>query len=217
MLKLLPVALLVFCSTGCETFYPPVNYVSAKNRIQSDGFGVMQSTSNRRFVYIVPQKGADGSQHSFVFAEPPPDTALQETLKLAAKIPTTAGTAEGNLDYASQVVDLTKRTQTVVLLRDSLFRLIEARANNVINDAQYVELYKYVFAGVRDLSGGKPEEAEAKRAAAQSVENISDAIAGSTKGTPGSASRPALDPALIESLQNAVKTLDKMNAPAPQQ
>ena len=191
---------------GCETFYPPVNFVPVKGRLTADQpMGVMESNSNRRFVYVVrrspTEPGAETKAPVFVYAEPPPDTALQSAVKIAASLP---NSVSGSAEVAQQIIQLTNRTQRIVLMRDTMFRLIEARANGVLTDDQYNTLFQTVFTGILKLADGS---ADAKQDVAQAAAKIGSTINDAAKPDKGGIRPQSIDPKLFESYQQTLDAL----------
>ena len=131
---------------GCKS---PAAYVRQRNmKLTDDKPVVLQSTVHRRFVYFVKQPNAKaGEKGVVIYAEPPPDAALEATLALAAKIksPADAVDGDGSINYATNVIELTKRTQAIVILRDSLFRIAEGRANGWLGQDDYKSKFSEVL------------------------------------------------------------------------
>ena len=149
---------------------------------------VMQSNSNRRFVFVVkaspgkPSAEGEPAHAYYIYSEPPPDTAQEVTSKLIASLKVPEG-PEGSVDaeVATKIIDLSKRTQTIVLLRDTLFRLAEARANGFISETAFAEEFRLVVESGFKIASAQPE---ATVAASDGLTKLTDSLANiSPKGT----------------------------------
>ncbi|WP_135468118.1 hypothetical protein [Crenalkalicoccus roseus] len=85
-----------------------------------------------------------------VCAEPPPDTASTVAAQLSAQLAARRGSdAEGSGQVAqelrSAVEKLYERSQGIQALRDLMFRLCEAKINNLINEEQYRSMTRHVI------------------------------------------------------------------------
>jgi predicted ribosome quality control (RQC) complex YloA/Tae2 family protein len=106
---------------------------------------LIQVDSHKRLAYVITTRDAARGIQTTIFAEPPPDTALEAFRALSGQgrvgttQPVGQASAEASGSYLSSqdVVELTKRTSAVVLLRDSLYRLTEARANGFITNGEW--------------------------------------------------------------------------------
>ena len=165
---------------GCDAWGAPAKYVQPLTLTDGDTRPIaLQSNVNRRFVYIVRAPATDTSGHQYyVYAEPPPDTALTSTTDISGslKLPETAE-ASAKLSLATSIVELTKRTQNIVLLRDTLFRLAEARANGFIDPKTYDEQFAQVTKAAFDLASG---QADLIASTGQGVKNLTAAAAQAT-------------------------------------
>lgn len=77
-------------------------------------------------------------------AEPPPDVALARTIDLIAKVAYQGATGDLQAKLAEQLAQLGGRTQTVLILRESLFRLCELSINSGLGPADLKNLYTEV-------------------------------------------------------------------------
>lgn len=197
---------------GCDAWGSPAKYVKPLRLDANDDRPVaLQSNVNRRFVYVVKANGNDtNGRKYYVYAEPPPDTALTSTTDIAAslKLPETAEVA-GQLKLATAIVDLTKRTQTIVLLRDTLFRLAEARANGFITEQTYQERMKELTDAAFDIASG---QADAIAETGRSVSELSSAVTASATQTDPEknlANPPGLDKASLDATLETIKQLNQ--------
>jgi hypothetical protein len=162
---------------GCETFTPPMQHVPL-SEAQST---VLSMNSNRRisYVFLRPDTENEGKMRPIVVSEPPPDTALQQTVELVGKL--TAGaklTGEASFKDTQTIVNLTQRTQAIVILRDSLFRLAEARANGFIKDPEWLKQYEDVLDIAKEIALFERRELEQEQAKLETAKtNLSEAVA----------------------------------------
>jgi phosphopantothenate synthetase len=157
---------LTFALWGCETFTPPSRELTVKD----DQTYVLDTNSNRRASYV--HKGAKDGKW-YLIAEPPPDTALTSTVNAAVSLAlkTPAGVdANGSASLAvtQSIVNLAERTQAVIILRDSLYRLSEAYSNGILEPGEYKAEFDSVIAKVTTLAEAQKATAEAQKATAES-------------------------------------------------
>lgn len=87
--------------------------------------------ASRRGGFVLP-----GDSKARLVAEPAPDAAVSTALEFLAKaeIKEAEGSGETQLKYAENVVELTKRHETVLLLREALYRISEMSSNGFLGD-----------------------------------------------------------------------------------
>ena len=109
---------------------------------------IMDFDAKRRGAYILP--GTDGGRFVLV-SEPAPDVASEITASLGLNADTIGDLTNVELkaEYAGKIIDLASRSQTLQVLRESLFRLSEMGASSDINSQQRVDLYLKVLDTVR--------------------------------------------------------------------
>ncbi len=135
MYKLMGTILLFSLMFGCSS--------TNKIGVPDAGVTVIDFGAERRGVYLWK---TDDGKHTVV-SEPSPDVALAITASLGLSAKTVGELADPNLKaaYASKVVDLANRSQTLQVLRESLFRLSEMGESSSFSADQRVELYKKVL------------------------------------------------------------------------
>jgi len=98
-------------------------------------------------------------------AEPPPDVALDRSLKLAgeltAKTQGVEGAAKANAEVASKAVELAGRTQLVLLAREFLYRTCELRLNGEEVDIE--NNYNKIIDLISALGKAELQSVEAER------------------------------------------------------
>ncbi len=80
-------------------------------------------------------------------AEPPPDVALQRSMELLAKadLPQANVTASGSAKLSADVIALAGRTQSLLFLREALYRLCEQSINGNLSRAEVGQLIAKVL------------------------------------------------------------------------
>jgi hypothetical protein len=102
-----------------------------------------------------------------VLAEQSPDAALGVVSEFVAKGSYSGITAEASAKVTETIAELGKRTQTVMVLREALYRLNELGMNNSqMSNADIKELYEKILATATDIAKADLEEAKATPAKA---------------------------------------------------
>lgn len=142
MYKSIVAILLAILLCGCST--------TQKINVPDAGVTVIDYGPDRRGSYLMK---TDEGKHIIV-SEPAPDVALEITRSLGLSATTIGNLADPNLkaDYANKVVDLANRSQTLQVLRESLFRLSEMSASSDISEEQRVTLFTKVLDTVRVIA-----------------------------------------------------------------
>lgn len=138
-------ALALIALSGCAALTPP-----ARTHVLTPGAPyIVDYDASRRGAYILP---ADGSLK--VCAEPSPDVALESITKIIAelKLADPNVDAKTQLEFQTKVVELAGRTQLVLVLRESLYRLCEQGLNGQLNSEQIASLYKQALDTVLKLA-----------------------------------------------------------------
>jgi hypothetical protein len=104
-------------------------------------------------------------------AEPPPDAAMASAVKAAVDANIKSQTATGSLDVTQTLMQI-QQTQTVLIARDTLFRLSEAYANGTIDKAEYVTEYKAVLVVVTAIANGEAAKQHASLKRQNNIEKI---------------------------------------------
>ena len=139
MYKSMASILLVSLVFGCST--------TKKINVPDVGITVIDYGADRRGSYLLKTK--DGRY--VIVSEPSPDVAQEITSSLGLSAKTIGDLVKPELKaaYANKVVDLASRSQTLQVLRESLFRLSEMGASSDITTEQRVALYKKVLDTIR--------------------------------------------------------------------
>lgn len=135
--RMLVVVLLVSTLVACTNLTSPAR----SKKLQPNVTYWLDYAAERRGAIAAPR-----STELTVCAEPVPDVALQHTSSFLAKVDVPQS-AEGELstEFASEVVQLAGRTQTVLLLREAMYRLCEQSMNGNLNQSDIKSLFEKVL------------------------------------------------------------------------
>jgi len=170
MLKLAQVTisiltLLSLCS--CRSFTSP-----ARQRDVSHGVHWMDYDATRRGAYVL----TDSNANVRILAEQSPDAALGVVAEFVGKGSYSGISAEASAKVTETIAELGKRTQTVMVLREALYRLNELGLNNTqLSTADIKELYEKILATATDIAKADLEEAKAAPAKAAAAREESAA------------------------------------------
>lgn len=153
MYKSIASILLISFVLGCST--------TKKISVPDAGITVIDYGADRRGSYVF--KTNKGKY--VIVSEPSPDIALGITSSLGLSAETIGDLVKPDLKlaYAIKVVDLAKRSQTLQVLRESLFRLSEMGASSDIDVDQRVELYKKALDTIRIIAATELANSGASR------------------------------------------------------
>lgn len=142
-------SILMMASSGCRTFWPPAHEGTELNGVPLR----VDYDATRRGVYFVPRPKKDGESPSYyLVTEPPPDVALGVIADITAKVKTDSMDAEASAKFSEQVIELGKRTQAVMVLREGLFRLQEGYANGVITKDVYMVGFGQILSAAESIA-----------------------------------------------------------------
>jgi hypothetical protein len=132
--------------------------------------------ASRRGALVISRSAADPALQTC--AEPSPDVALAFTSKLVgeAKVTPPAGAgpevaAKLDADFRSSVVELAKRTQTIMFVREAMFRLCEQALNGYLPHDQIPGLYKLIIETGAHLAEAEVAQAKARQAEAEAIKD----------------------------------------------
>lgn len=155
---------LVFILSGCSNFTSPAR----SSRLDSSKAYWFDYDASRRGAFLAP-----GDARVRVCAEPPPDVALSLVTKLEGTLKKDEiGEAEGKTEFNSTVVKLAERTQMIMLLRESLYRLCEQSLKYDFTSTEYLDAYKKTVEAAADLVKADVANAEAKRDNAATLRSL---------------------------------------------
>ncbi|MBS2010570.1 MAG: hypothetical protein JST01_26210 [Cyanobacteria bacterium SZAS TMP-1] len=111
------------------------------NQLQPNQPYWISTDASARGITILPRADGKGVQ---MCAEPSPDAMLQTVAQLTAqvKLANPQVDAQTQIQFQTAVIELTKRTTTVVFLREVLYRVCEQNLNQNLNSEQTMQLYQ---------------------------------------------------------------------------
>ncbi len=126
--------------TGCAALRSPVN-VHPIEAADKPTFVDLDAT--RRGYVILPRPDGKGF---YVLAEPSPEAALATVNKILAEVSVKNGSApidaKTQIEFNTAVVQLASKSQTVLFLREALYRLNEQSVNHTLPPEQIAKLYE---------------------------------------------------------------------------
>jgi hypothetical protein len=158
--------LLVCTCAGCRSFTSPARATDLKS---ATAYWVDYDATRRGAILY-----AEGGKIKMV-GEPAPDAALELTQKYLAKVNYQAVSGEASAELAESIVELGKRTQTVMFLRETLYRLAEMANNGQLDATKQVEIYNKIVDAATQLGLAEVAAAEAKQKLAQAKLTSADA------------------------------------------
>lgn len=124
--------------SGCASFQPSTSV----HTLATNQPSFIDMDASRRGVVIIPR--ADGRGY-YSCSEPSPDVAVETVTRILAEIKLSNGTnidAKTEMEFKTAIVNLSQRTQTLLFLRESLFRICEQSANQNLTSEQVTKLYE---------------------------------------------------------------------------
>jgi hypothetical protein len=123
--------------SGCASFQPSTSVRS----VASNQPTYIDMDASRRGVVIIPRPDNKGY---FVCSEPSPDVAVETVSKILLQVKADNPNidAKTEMEFRTAVVELTKRTQTILFLRESMFRICEQSINQNLSSEQVTKLYE---------------------------------------------------------------------------
>jgi len=161
---LLAIAVLSSLISGCANFTSP-----ARARALEPGQPYwLDYDATRRGAIIFPD-----SSKLKTCSEPSPDVALTMVAKLEASAGKESGAdATAKTEFDTSVVKLAERTQMVMFLRESLYRLCEQSLNHDFTKEEVLSAYNNVIDTARAIAEADRERA--KEDAAKAIKGLSE-------------------------------------------
>lgn len=156
--RLFWVSAIAISLVGCSSFTSPARY----HLLEEGKPYWLDYSAERRGTIIIPK---NANNNITVCAEPSPDVALDIVDRFKANVGTGKLTVGAEMDVEEKVIQLAKRTQTIMFLRESLYRLCELSLNYQLDETQVRELYEKVIA-----TAGKMADAELANAQQTKIE-----------------------------------------------
>lgn len=123
--------------SGCAALQPSTSV----HTVASNQPTYIDMDASRRGVVIIPRPGNQGY---YVCSEPSPDVAISTVTSILAqvKLDNPNIDAKTEMEFKTAVVELSKRSTTLLFLRESLFRICEQSANQNLSSDQVTKLYE---------------------------------------------------------------------------
>ncbi|MHA6881539.1 hypothetical protein [Ralstonia pseudosolanacearum] len=151
----LSVSSLAFFICGCAAFYPPVE----KKNLEHGGYW-LNYDAERRGAVIFPT-----DDHYRYCAEPAPDVAQSVINKMQASVQSHGGElGSGSAESDVNAIELAGRTNTVLIARESLYRICELTINQNLKNEEITEMFIAVISMISDVA--KSESYRSKAAVA---------------------------------------------------
>jgi hypothetical protein len=128
--------------SGCRTFTSP-----ARSRQLSPDVTWLDYDATRRGTLVM--KTSTGTR---VLAEPSPDVALGVVSEFVGKASYQGISGEASAKVTESIAELGKRTETIMFLRESLFRLNELQTVTALEKAEVLEMYRLVLQTALELA-----------------------------------------------------------------
>lgn len=163
-----PLLSLTMVISACSAFYPPVNR------------GALEDGKSHWFVYDSNYRGAiviSGGGRKFC-AEPSPDTAVTGNIDVKIDVDKASVVdASVGLSAASALTRLSERSQAILVLRESMYRLCEQSINGNMSDNDYLDAFKETLNAVKlifktELKIAEGEENRSKAELAEAMKNL---------------------------------------------
>lgn len=156
---LTPAVILLLTLTGCANLTSPAR----DHEIDPTKAHWLDYDASRRGTLVVP-----ADRNVKTCAEPSPDVALTLVSKLEASLkPEAGGEATAKGEFSATVIELAKRTQMVMFLREALFRLCEQSLNGNFEKRDIVDVYKQILGAATAIVRTDQEAARTKAQEAQ--------------------------------------------------
>ena len=153
---------------GCRTFTPPARSHDLSNHITW-----MEYDATRRGVLLVQDKDKNGKDITRIVSEPSPDAALGVVSEFVAKASYGGISADASAKVTETIAELGKRTQTIMFLRECMYRLNEMEANHDgFEKPEMLRLYmKVIEAAIELAKTDANDSARAREIAAEGASN----------------------------------------------
>lgn len=160
MIRLFLFSVIVLNLSACASFTSP-----ARQHMLEDGKTYwFDYDASRRGAVLIPKHE---KKNIAICAEPSPDVALQIIDKFKADVGVKEVKVGAEVDIQQQVIQLAKRTQTVMFLRESLYRLCELSLNFLLPPEEVKKLYGEVINAAADMAKAELENAQQSRIEAE--------------------------------------------------
>lgn len=161
-----------FLSVGCTSFTSPAR----QHELEEGKSYWFDYDASRRGAILIPKHE---KKNVAVCSEPAPDVAKDIIDKLRADVGTGKLTVGVEANVQERVIQLAQRTQTIMFLRESMYRLCELSLNFQLKDDDVKNLYDKVIGTAVKMAEAESSNAQEANAKAQK------ALIDTMKETPG--------------------------------
>jgi hypothetical protein len=133
---------------GCRTFTPPAH----EARIDADQMYQFDYDATRRAAFVIPEDARDKVR---ILAEPSPDVAMSSVVELSSKLDYKEIGAEASAKITEGIIQLGRRTQAVMILRECFYRVGEQYLNGALTQDEVAEMDKLIIEAVRKVALGE--------------------------------------------------------------
>lgn len=166
-MKTIPiVAVTLSLLTGCANLTDPAR----RTELEDKSPYWFDYDASRRGAIMVPKESK-----LKICSEPSPDVALNLVTKLEATVKKDAvGQVGGDAEFNSSVVKLAERTQMVMFLRETLYRLCEQSLNHEFSSTELIGAYEEAIRIAGSLVETDRENAKTQKAKAEAAKSLID-------------------------------------------
>jgi len=162
MRNLVLVSSLALVLSGCASFSPLVT----QKPVAANGSAWLTYDASRRGTLLVSENGKIVRS----CAEPAPDAVYSFANSLKASAGGAGGsTTSGEATVNATALALAGRDNLVLLAREALFRLCEARANGDISDKRYADIFQDVLQQIKEIAAAEKAKSDAIRSVAEAA------------------------------------------------
>ena len=150
----------LFAIQGCAHFTPPARH----HELDPTKTYWLDYDATRRGTLLLP-----GNTNFKTCAEPSPDVALTLVSKIEGSLEKPGfASVEAKAEFDATVVQLAKRTQMVMFLREAMYRLCEQSLNNSFAEKDIIDTYTKILEAAIKIVDTDHSEAKARATEAQS-------------------------------------------------
>lgn len=162
-LKIALAAIIVTALAGCA-----VNPAVSTHPIALGQPTVLTTDASARGIIVLPRPDGRGVS---VCAEPSPDAILSTVAQMVAqvKLQNPQVDAQTQVNFQTAVVEFSKRSTTILFLRESLYRVCEQQINQNLSSDQVMQLYTMAMQTALKLA-----EADATSSQTKLAEQLKD-------------------------------------------
>jgi hypothetical protein len=162
-IKIALAAIIVSALAGCA-----VNPAVSTHPIALGQPTILTTDASARGIIMLPRPSGTGMS---VCAEPSPDAILSTVAQMVAqvKLQNPQVDAQTQVNFQTAVVELSKRSTTILFLRESLFRVCEQQINQNLSSEQVMQLYTMAMQTALKLA-----EADATNSQTKLAEQLKD-------------------------------------------